>query len=202
MTTDCKSDGSKGEGGSADGVVNQKCGSGFYVVQLPFAGDIFDNEKIIGVSGLDQVPVQDKGITDSLSKEEKQSAKLLVKNLTINFDIKNFENPKMQQFLSGIESLALQKEAKQVDDLLEPDYDGLQRLDSVITKFRNVFLEGDRQDYSCWEKKPRGKREPRQRGGGGGGRGGKRKVTSSTLWEAGTDDQPIGNISSLNGLKY
>jgi hypothetical protein len=39
---------------------------------------------------------------DTLSKEEKNSAKLLVKNLNIEFDSRNFENPSIQKFFTGL----------------------------------------------------------------------------------------------------
>lgn len=39
---------------------------------------------------------------ETLSKQEKNSAKLLVKNLNIEFDSRNFENPSLQKFFSGL----------------------------------------------------------------------------------------------------
>ena len=37
-----------------------------------------------------------------LKKEERNSARLLIKNLTIDFDSRNFENPKTQRFYAGL----------------------------------------------------------------------------------------------------
>ena len=39
---------------------------------------------------------------DTLTKEEKNTAKLLVKNLNIDFDSRDFENPTIQKFFSGL----------------------------------------------------------------------------------------------------
>jgi hypothetical protein len=36
---------------------------------------------------------EEKGIVDTLTKQEKDAAKLLVKNMTIDFNSRNFENP-------------------------------------------------------------------------------------------------------------
>jgi ATP-dependent DNA helicase 2 subunit 1 len=75
----------------------------------------------------------DKSIFDQLSKDEKNAAKLLVKNMTIDFNSRNFENPSIQQFYSGLQALALnEEEAEPVEDLLEPDYEGMQRFNPLI----------------------------------------------------------------------
>ena len=84
------------------------------------------------------------GIVDTLTKEEKHSAKILVKNLNIEFDSRNFENPTVQKFYSGLQALALQEdEPEPVDDLLEPDYDGLKKFDNVMNHFRKTFYDGE-----------------------------------------------------------
>ncbi len=63
-------------------------------------------------------------IVDKLRPDEKNAAKLLIKNLTIDFDARNFENPTIQKFYSGLQALALNEdEPEPVDDLLEPDYE-------------------------------------------------------------------------------
>ena len=63
-------------------------------------------------------------IIDNLRAEEKNAAKLLIKNLTIDFDPRNFENPTIQKFYSGLQALALNEdEPEPVEDLLEPDYE-------------------------------------------------------------------------------
>ena len=56
-------------------------------------------KSIFEAAGITQ---KDQGIMDTLSKEEKNSAKLLVKNLNIEFDSRNFENPSIQKFLTGL----------------------------------------------------------------------------------------------------
>ena len=37
-----------------------------------------------------------------LKKKERDTAKLLIRNLTIDFDSRNFENPTIQKFYSGL----------------------------------------------------------------------------------------------------
>jgi hypothetical protein len=46
--------------------------------------------------------------------------------MTIDFNSRNFENPSIQQFYAGLQALALgEKEPEPVEDLLEPDYEGM-----------------------------------------------------------------------------
>lgn len=76
--------------------------AGFQLIPLPFADDLRDTKQLLEYAGFIKPqnkggPSQDEkekpGIVDSLSKKEKDAAKLLVKNLDIDFDCKNFENP-------------------------------------------------------------------------------------------------------------
>ena len=88
-----------------------------------------------------------------MTKEEKHSAKLLVKNLNIDFDSRNFENPSIQKFFSGLQALALNEDQpEEFEDLLEPDYEGLKRFDPVMSKFRDTFYDGNKEDPECAEK--------------------------------------------------
>lgn len=48
------------------------------------------------------VEEEEKSVIETLTAEEKNAAKLLVKNLTIDFNSRNFENPSIQQFYSGL----------------------------------------------------------------------------------------------------
>lgn len=59
---------------------------------LPYADDIRDLDSIMESGGFPQ-DKREESVVDSLSKSEKDSAKLLIRNLTINFDSRNFENP-------------------------------------------------------------------------------------------------------------
>jgi hypothetical protein len=45
---------------------------------------------------------KEQAIIDSLTQQEKQSARLLIKNLSINFNSRDFENPSLQKFYSGL----------------------------------------------------------------------------------------------------
>lgn len=122
---------------------------GFQMVVLPFADDIRDNKAIFEAAGV-QKKENEPSIVDTLSKEEKHSAKLLVKNLNIEFDSRNFENPTIQKFFSGLQALALnEEEPEPVKDLLEPDYEGLKVFDKVLGKFKETFYDGQDQDPEC-----------------------------------------------------
>ena len=61
------------------------------MVPLPYADDLRDNKSIVAYAGFETDKTT--GIVDTLTREEKHSAKLLVKNLNIDFDSRNFENP-------------------------------------------------------------------------------------------------------------
>ena len=65
------------------------------MIVLPYADDIRDLDGIMEAAGFkknDEVP-DEVPITETLTKQEKDSAKLLIKNLTIDFNSRNFENP-------------------------------------------------------------------------------------------------------------
>ena len=101
----------------------------------------------------------------TLTKDEKHSAKLLVKNLNIEFDSRNFENPTIQKFYSGLQALALKEEnPAPVQNLLDPDYEGLAQFQPVIDRFKDVFYDGEKEDPAIAKKPARG-------GGRGRGRG-------------------------------
>jgi len=46
--------------------------------------------------------IEEKPVVETLTKSEKDAAKLLIKNMTINFESRNFENPTIQKFFSGL----------------------------------------------------------------------------------------------------
>ena len=120
---------------------------------------------------------QETSIIDKLRAEEKAAAKLLIKNLTIDFDPRNFENPTIQKFYSGLQALALNEdEPEPVEDLLEPDYEEMQRFNPVINKFKNAFFQGEDSDVEVSSKvgtSGRGR-------GAGRGRGGARSAAGSS----------------------
>lgn len=67
---------------------------GFYLIVLPYADDIRDLDAIMESAGLKlNEKIEEKPVVDSLTKPEKDTAKLLIKNMTINFESRNFENP-------------------------------------------------------------------------------------------------------------
>lgn len=96
------------------------------MIVLPFADDIRDLDNIMEAAGFQKSDerMEEPAIIDKLKPEEKNAAKLLIKNLTIDFDPRNFENPTIQKFYSGLQALALNEdEPEPVEDLLEPDYE-------------------------------------------------------------------------------
>lgn len=79
----------------------------------------------------------------------------MIKNLSIDFDSKNFENASLQKFYAGLQALALDEdEPEPVEDLLEPDYEGMKALQPVIDKFKNTFFDGGDNNYDFQAKKP------------------------------------------------
>jgi hypothetical protein len=69
---------------------------------LPYADDIRDLDGIMEAAGLTQEEREREPIVEKLTKTEKDAAKLLIRNLTINFESRNFENPTIQKFYSGL----------------------------------------------------------------------------------------------------
>lgn len=160
------------------------------MIPLPYADDIRDNKSIISYAGFDKKE-NERGIVESLTREEMHAAKLLVKNLNIEFDSRNFEKPGLQKFFSGLQALALNEdEPEPIEDLLEPDYEGLKKFDAVLGKFRDTFYHGRPEDPECAEKpKP-----PNSRGAGRGrGRGG---AGAKAAVSGGLSDRKIVNLSS------
>ena len=106
-----------------------------------------------------------QGIMETLTKQEKDAAKLLVKNLDIDFDCRNFENPSIQKFFSGLQALALkEEEPEEVEDLLEPNLEELKRFDTIMDRFRNTFFDGERQDPTSDINPAKGNKKPAKQG--------------------------------------
>jgi len=61
-----------------------------------------DLDAIMEVCGYNLDSKGEEDVIDSLTKKEKDAAKLLVKNLTIDFNSRNFENPTLQTFFAGL----------------------------------------------------------------------------------------------------
>ena len=72
---------------------------------MPFADDLRDVNQIFEAAGYgEEINNGDDGpsIFESLSKDEKKAAKLMVKNMYIDFNSRNFDNPSIQQFYAGL----------------------------------------------------------------------------------------------------
>lgn len=75
-----------------------------------------------------------------MSQEDNRTAKLFVKNMSIDFNSRNFENPSIQKFYSGLQSMALQEDQpEEIQDTLEPDREGMERMKGVIDKMKDTF---------------------------------------------------------------
>ena len=106
---------------------------GFHLIFLPYSDDMRNPENILPQLGNKPDP----------SRAQIQSAKLLIKNLTIDFDSRNFENPSIQKFYTSLQALALQEqEPEEYEDLLEPDYEGMSKFAEIIEKFRDETFGG------------------------------------------------------------
>ena len=89
---------------SFDEVSGLQTPPGFQLIVLPYADDIRDLDSIMEQSGLRKADEAEEqpAIVDQLRAEEKNAAKLLIKNLTIDFDPRNYDNPTIQKFYSGL----------------------------------------------------------------------------------------------------
>lgn len=57
--------------------------------------------------------------------------------MTINFNSNNFENPSIQKFYAGLQAFAInEKQPEEIQDTLEPDYEGMKNMSKVITKMK------------------------------------------------------------------
>ena len=86
-----------------------------------------------------------------------KAAKLFVKNMNIDFSSNNFENPTIQKFYSGLQAFALNEKAPEtVEDTLEPDYEGMKRMEKVVGKMQGAFgLDGPKEPVKKPAPKPR-----------------------------------------------
>ena len=68
---------------------------GFNMVVLPYAEDIRSLDSIIEAAGFSNAEDREyePSFVNNLNDQEKIAARLLIKNLTIDFDSHNFENP-------------------------------------------------------------------------------------------------------------
>ena len=94
---------------------------GFNLIFLPFSEDSRNIESVLA----SPTPIPKP------EKSDLRTAKLFIKNMTIEFDSHNFENPTIQKFYSGLQSLALGEEIEPIQDTLEPDYEGMSKMKDV-----------------------------------------------------------------------
>ena len=78
--------------------------------------------------------------------------------MTINFSSNNFENPSIQKFYAGLQAFALnEKKPEEIEDTLEPDYEGMEKMGKVIQKMKQTFFNGDQEDPVAKMKEPKAK---------------------------------------------
>lgn len=65
------------------------------MIILPYAEDIRELNGILESAGFNLDNENEVNVIENLSKKEKDVAKLLVKNLSIEFNSRNFENPSL-----------------------------------------------------------------------------------------------------------
>ncbi|KAM3142080.1 hypothetical protein pb186bvf_005734 [Paramecium bursaria] len=101
---------------------------GFHLIFLPYADDIR--------------PVPDVNWEGTeVSRDGVNTAKILVNALTIqDFDCSNFEDPAIQKFYTYLQGTALgEQNIEEPEDLLQPDYLGMQRYRDIVDLFKNTI---------------------------------------------------------------
>ena len=123
---------------------------GFNMIILPYADDIRSNSDIMNK----MIKV------DESNNEESEIAKKLIKKMNISFDCRNFENVSLQKFYATLQALALEeKETENIDDLIQPDNDALEKvLQGCDENFRKIFY-GDNYESDLNEKYYKGKKK-------------------------------------------
>ena len=117
---------------------------GFNLIFLPYADEIRCNSDIFNNINTDK---KNKGENDNveIKEEESLAAKKLIKKMNIDFDSRNFENPMIQKFYSTLQALALgESNIEPIEDHIQPDQEGLKKLNDVDLEFANVFYGGKR----------------------------------------------------------
>lgn len=152
---------------------------GFNLVFLPFADDV---RKLATVKPTEKTPVD---------RNQVINAKLLIKSLTTEFDARNFENPDLQTFYANLQTIALgEDEPEEVEDLLEPDVEGMEKYANVTEAFKESIWGGDYADPDeggAPAPKSRGKAKKDDDDDGGN----TTKRTKKTVEKADKDDDDI-----------
>lgn len=106
---------------------------GFNLIFLPYADEIRSSEDILKKHKFKQ---------GSVSKEESEAAKKLIKKMNIDFDSRNFENPSIQKFYATLQALALgEQDIEQVEDYLNPNNEALSKvLNGCDVDFKDTFF--------------------------------------------------------------
>ena len=127
---------------------------GFNMIILPYADDIRSNSDIMNK----MIKV------DESNNEESEIAKKLIKKMNISFDCRNFENVSLQKFYATLQALALEeKETENIDDLIQPDNDALEKvLQGCDENFRKIFY-GDNYESDLNEKYYKRKKNQRRK---------------------------------------
>ena len=79
-----------------------------------------------------------------VSDTEEKVCQNLIDALTVeDFSPSYFENPEIQKFYKNLQAFALEEEnPEDIEDLLQPDLEGLEENKSIIQQFNEVFKLG------------------------------------------------------------
>lgn len=106
------------------------------MIFLPYAEEIRSTKTVEA-----QVPAGESVEPD---RQQVIAAKKMINALTVSFDPNNFENPNLQSMYSYLQALALNEpEPEPIKDLLQPDYEGMKKVQSLVINFRDLCFGED-----------------------------------------------------------
>ncbi len=106
------------------------------MIFLPYAEEIRSSKTVEA-----QIPAGESVEPD---RQQVIAAKKMINALTVSFDPNNFENPNLQSMYSYLQALALNEpEPEPIKDLLQPDYEGMKKVQSLVINFRDLCFGDD-----------------------------------------------------------
>ena len=106
------------------------------MIFLPYAEEIRSTKSVEA-----QIPAGEAVEPD---RQQVIAAKKMINALTVSFDPNNFENPNLQSMYSYLQALALNEpEPEPIKDLLQPDYEGMKKVQSLVVNFRDLCFGED-----------------------------------------------------------
>ena len=106
------------------------------VIFLPYAEEIRSTKKI-------EDELLDNEGTEP-TRQQVIAAKKMINALTAGFDPNNFENPNIQSMYNYLQALALNEpQPETTQDYLQPDYEGMKKVEPLIISFRDLCYGED-----------------------------------------------------------